>query len=183
MDETRATSFGSAAGAYQLGRPEYVDEHVAWLVEGVTGRVLDLAAGSGKLTRAVARLGFAVLAVDPDQRMLAEVGDLPTLAGRADAIPAADDSFAAVTVGQAWHWFDPATAGPEIARVLEPGGRLGLICHARRRSGATRQPSAHRRQAELRLRPQHHRLPGRSASLTWRFVRHALGGGRVGQAS
>jgi SAM-dependent methyltransferase len=103
----RATSFGADVAAYELGRPEYVDEHVAWLLDGVSGRVLDLAAGSGKLTRAIVRLGFDVVAVDPDA------------------------SVAAVTVGQAWHWFNPATAGPEIARTLASGGRLGLIWNTR----------------------------------------------------
>ena len=67
-DRARATSFGADVAAYEQGRPEYVDEHVAWLLEGVAGRVLDLAAGSGKLTRAVARLGFDVVAVDPPTR-------------------------------------------------------------------------------------------------------------------
>lgn len=127
----RATSFGTVAAAYQLGRPEYVDEHVAWLLEGVTGRVLDLAAGSGKLTRAVLRLGFDAVAVDPDERMLAEVGEAPTLAGRAESIPLPDASVSAVTVGQAWHWIDPEVAGPELVRVLVPGGRLGLIWNTR----------------------------------------------------
>lgn len=127
----RATSFGTVAAAYQLGRPEYVDEHVAWLLEGVTGRVLDLAAGSGKLTRTVLRLGFDAVAVDPDERMLAEVGEAPTLAGRAESIPLPDASVSAVTVGQAWHWIDPEVAGPELVRVLVPGGRLGLIWNTR----------------------------------------------------
>lgn len=127
----RATSFGTDVAAYELGRPEYVDDHVAWLLEGVSGRVLDLAAGSGKLTRALVRLGLDVVAVDPDAVMLAHNTAAPTLVGSADAIPLPDASVAAVTVGQAWHWFDPATAGPEIARVLAPGGRLGLIWNTR----------------------------------------------------
>jgi SAM-dependent methyltransferase len=127
----RATSFGADVAAYELGRPEYVDEHVAWLLDGVSGRVLDLGAGSGKLTRAIVRLGFDAVAVDPDADMLERNTAAPTLVGRADAIPVADGSVAAVTVGQAWHWFDPATAGPEIARVLRPRGRLGLIWNTR----------------------------------------------------
>ncbi len=121
----RATSFGTDVAAYELGRPEYVDEHVGWLLESVDGRVLDLAAGSGKLTRTLVRLGFDVVAVDPDAAMLAHNTAAPTLVGTADAIPLPDASVAAVTVGQAWHWFDPATAGPEITRVLVRGGRLG----------------------------------------------------------
>lgn len=127
----RATSFGADVAAYEQGRPEYVDEHVAWLLEGVQGRVLDLAAGSGKLTRAVRRLGFDVVAVDPDAQMLAHNVGVEGFVGTAEAIPLPDSSVAAVTVGQAWHWFDPAAAGPEIARVLVPGGRLGLIWNTR----------------------------------------------------
>lgn len=126
-----ATSFGAAVGAYELGRPGYAAEHVAWLLEGVRGRVLDLAAGSGKLTRAVTGLGFEAVAVDPDEQMLSRIADVPTLVGRAEAIPLPDDSVAAVTVGQAWHWFDHDTAGAEIARVLVPGGRLGLVWNIR----------------------------------------------------
>jgi SAM-dependent methyltransferase len=126
-----ATSFGAAVGAYELGRPGYAAEHVAWLLDGVHGRVLDLAAGSGKLTSAVTGLGFETVAVDPDEQMLGRIRDVPTLVGTAEAIPLQDDSVAAVTVGQAWHWFDPDAAGAEIARVLAPGGRLGLIWNIR----------------------------------------------------
>jgi len=126
-----ATSFGAAVGAYERGRPGYAAEHVAWLLDGVQGRVLDLAAGSGKLTRAVQGLGFDVVAVDPDEKMLSRVEDAETLIGTAESIPLPDASVAAVTVGQAWHWFDPAAAGAELARVLEPGGRLGLIWNIR----------------------------------------------------
>ncbi|MGC3993686.1 MAG: class I SAM-dependent methyltransferase [Propionicimonas sp.] len=128
---SRATSFGAGVAAYEQGRPEYVDEHVAWLLDGVRGRVLDLAAGSGKLTRAVTRLGFDIVAVDPDAQMLARNTGVETHLGTAEDIPLPDASVAAVTVGQAWHWFDPAPAGPEIARVLVPGGRLGLIWNTR----------------------------------------------------
>ena len=71
------------------------------------------------------------MAVDPDEQMLASNSTASTLAGRAEAIPLPDASVAAVTLGQAWHWLDPATAGPEIARVLVPGGRLGLVWNIR----------------------------------------------------
>lgn len=126
-----ATSFGVAVGAYELGRPGYAAAHVAWLLDGVQGRVLDLAAGSGKLTRAVTGLGFEAVAVDPDEQMLGRVEDVPTFVGTAEAIPLPDGSVAAVTVGQAWHWFDHDAAGAEIARVLTPGGRLGLVWNIR----------------------------------------------------
>jgi SAM-dependent methyltransferase len=126
-----ATSFGTNVAAYEKGRPDYLDEHVGWMLEGVDGVVLDLAAGSGKLTRSLVRLGFDVVAVDPDKQMLSRNLGVRTLLGRADAIPLPDASVAAVTVGQAWHWFDPLTASAEIARVLTPGGRLGLIWNTR----------------------------------------------------
>jgi SAM-dependent methyltransferase len=127
----RATSFGAAVDAYELGRPAYAAERVAWLLDGVAGPVLDLGAGSGKLTRAIGGLGFEVLAVDPDEQMLSRVRDVRTLVGTAEAIPLPEASVAAVTVGQAWHWFDPVAAGAEIARVLVPRGRLGLIWNIR----------------------------------------------------
>jgi SAM-dependent methyltransferase len=130
-DAERALSFGAAVDAYQAGRPEYDREHVAWLLAGVSGRVLDLGAGSGKLTHAIAGLGFEVVAVDPDEQMLSGIGDLPKVVGTAEQIPLPAASVAAVTVGQAWHWFDPVAAGVEIARVLRPGGRLGLIWNTR----------------------------------------------------
>ncbi len=131
MSDRRATSFGGDVDAYEKGRPEYVDEHVGWLLEGVTGRVLDLGAGSGKLTRTVRRLGFEVVAVDPDAQMLARNTGVESHAGTAESIPLPDASVAAVVVGQAWHWFDPTLAGPEAARVVVPGGRLGLIWNTR----------------------------------------------------
>lgn len=127
----RATSFGAAVGAYEVGRPDYEPQPVAWLLDGVTGRVLDLGAGSGKLTRVVQALGHDVIAVDPDAGMLSRNTSVETMIGSAEAIPLPAGSVGAVTVGQAWHWFDPRTAGPEIARVLAPGGRLGLIWNTR----------------------------------------------------
>lgn len=127
-------SFGAAAEAYEAGRPEYPVAAVSWLLAGVSGRVLDLGAGSGKLSRAVAALGFDVIAVDPDARMLAYNTAAETLLGAAEVIPLAGHSVAAVTVGQAWHWFDPAATGPELVRVLQPGGRLGLVWNVYDRS-------------------------------------------------
>ena len=126
-----ATSFGAAVTAYELGRPGYAREHVEWLLEGATGRVLDLAAGSGKLTRSLLVLGHEVVAVDPDEKMLARIEGVETVIGTAERIPLADRSVGAVTVAQAWHWFDPVAAGAEIARVLTPGGRLALVWNIR----------------------------------------------------
>jgi SAM-dependent methyltransferase len=131
----RASSFGRAADAYRRARPGYPAEAVRWLVpEGAT-RVLDLAAGTGKLTQALLALGVDVVAVEPDDAMRAQLEDAApgalALPGRADDIPLEDGAVDAVLVAQAWHWFDPTTALPEIARVLRPGGRLAVVWNVR----------------------------------------------------
>ncbi|WP_062387485.1 class I SAM-dependent methyltransferase [Demequina iriomotensis] len=132
----RSLSFGKAAADYAKGRPGYPLEAVDWLLEGVRGRVLDLGAGTGKLTEAIHRCRHAeVIAVDPDPVMLAtleaHVPRVATRLGRAEEIPLEDASVDAVVMGQAWHWVDPDTAAREIARVLAPGGVLGLIWNIR----------------------------------------------------
>jgi len=126
----RGSSFGGAAAAYAQHRPDYAEAAIRWALEPVADRtplrVLDLAAGTGKLTAAVARIGAEVTAVEPDQDMLAELRrELPevrALAGHAEQIPLPDGTVDAVVVGQAMHWFDLDRAMPEIARVLTPGG-------------------------------------------------------------
>jgi SAM-dependent methyltransferase len=94
-------------------------------------RVLDLAAGTGKLTAMLARLGTEVTAVEPDPAMLAELGrqlpSVPARPGSAEEIPLPDGSVDAVLAGQAMHWFDLDRAAPEIARVLTPGGVLAAL--------------------------------------------------------
>ncbi|WP_046504428.1 class I SAM-dependent methyltransferase [Streptomyces odonnellii] len=124
-----ASSFGAAAAAYAEHRPDYARAAVRWALEPAPGpRVLDLGAGTGKLTAATAALGAEVVAVEPDPGMLAELRrslpDVRALAGSAEAIPLPDASVDAVLAGNAMHWFDMAVAGPEIARVLAPGGVL-----------------------------------------------------------
>jgi SAM-dependent methyltransferase len=123
----QGSSFGAAAAAYAAHRPDYAEAAVRWALEPAPGqRVLDIGAGTGKLTAALLALGADVTAVEPDPAMLAQLrGWLPSarsLAGRAESIPLPDASVDAVLAGQALHWFDMATAGPEIARVLVPGG-------------------------------------------------------------
>jgi SAM-dependent methyltransferase len=131
----RASSFGRGADAYRRARPGYPAEAARWLVPESATRVLDLAAGTGKLTERLLTLGVEVVAVEPDDAMRAQLVDAApgalALPGRADDLPLEDDSVDAVVVAQAWHWFDPATALPEIARVLRPGGRLGVVWNVR----------------------------------------------------
>ncbi|HJQ03048.1 MAG TPA: class I SAM-dependent methyltransferase [Jatrophihabitans sp.] len=128
-DRQLSSSFGAAAVAYAEHRPDYAEAAVRWALEPAPGRrVLDLGAGTGKLTATLLALGVDVIAVEPDQAMLAELHrvlpDVPALPGRAEAIPLADGSVDAVLSGNAMHWFDMNNAGPEIARVLAAGGIL-----------------------------------------------------------
>ncbi|EWM63712.1 MULTISPECIES: class I SAM-dependent methyltransferase [Micromonospora] len=133
MDEDarrrHSSSFGAAAIAYAEHRPDYARAALRWALEPAPGaRVLDLGAGTGKLTATLAEVGDDVTAVEPDPAMLAELRrTLPgvrALSGSAEAIPLPDASVDAVVAGNAMHWFDMAVAGPEIARVLSPGGVL-----------------------------------------------------------
>lgn len=124
-----ASSFGAAAGAYAENRPDYAHAAVRWALTLAPGpRVLDLGAGTGKLTATLVGLGAEVVAVEPDPAMLTELRrSLPAvraLSGGAEAIPLPDASVDAVLAGNALHWFDMAVAGPEIARVLAPSGIL-----------------------------------------------------------
>jgi SAM-dependent methyltransferase len=129
------SSFGAAAAAYAEHRPDYADAAIRWALEPVSTRqllrVLDLGAGTGKLTAALVALGAEVTAVEPDPAMLAELrrslGSVTALAGSAEAIPLPDASVDAVLIGQAMHWFDLDRAVPEIARVLAPGGVLAAL--------------------------------------------------------
>lgn len=130
--DTHAYSFGNVAPAYDEHRPDYPEAAALWILASAPGtRVLDLAAGTGKLTRVLAAMGLDVVAVEPDEAMLGELREnLPavrSVQGRAETIPLPDGSVDAVLVGQALHWFDMTLAGPEIARVLAPGGVLGAM--------------------------------------------------------
>lgn len=124
-----ASSFGAAATAYAEHRPDYAPASVRWALETAPGsRVLDLGAGTGKLTAALVALGADVIAVEPDMAMLAELRRglpaVPAVRGAAEAIPLADASVDAVLAGNAMHWFDMDIAGPEMARVLVRDGVL-----------------------------------------------------------
>jgi ubiquinone/menaquinone biosynthesis C-methylase UbiE len=132
-------SFERVADLYERVRPEYPPDAIAWLVERLdlrAGRtVLDLGAGTGKLTRALVQTGAEVIAVEPGEAMLAElrqaVPEARAVLGAAERIPLADDSIDAVTVGQAFHWFRFDEAVPELHRVLRPGGGVGLLWNNR----------------------------------------------------
>lgn len=131
----RSLSFGSAAAAYERGRPTYPPEAIDWLLPSGARNVLDLGAGTGKLTTRLVERGLDVVAVDPVPEMLevltASLPKTVALLGTAEDIPLEDNSVDAVLVAQAWHWVDPARAVPEVARVLRPGGRLGLVWNTR----------------------------------------------------
>jgi SAM-dependent methyltransferase len=130
--QRRASSFGAAATQYAEHRPTYAEAAIRWCLAPVSGalpaRVADLGAGTGILTAALVELGADVIAVEPDQAMLAELRRrLPavrSVEGKAEALPLPERSVDAVLCGQAMHWFDMARALPEIARVLTPGGVL-----------------------------------------------------------
>jgi SAM-dependent methyltransferase len=132
-----ARGFARSADAYDRARPEYPPAAVAWLADRLglrPGRtVVDLAAGTGKLTRPLAATGADVIAVEPVAEMRARIGPAATraLEGTAEAIPLPDASADAVTVAQAFHWFDGPAALAEIHRVLRPGGGLAVVWNRR----------------------------------------------------
>jgi SAM-dependent methyltransferase len=124
-----AQSFGAAASEYERVRPEWPQAAVerAAALLGLTreAEVVDLAAGTGKLTRLLAKRFERVVAVEPDERMRALLDG--AVAGTAERIPLPDASADAVFVGDAFHWFDAPVALAEIARVLRPRGGLVLL--------------------------------------------------------
>ena len=132
---TQGTSFGAAADIYERGRPPYPAEALDWLVPAHAKRVVDLGAGTGKLTRQLVERGLDVIAVEPSAGMRDQlhrvVPDVPVLAGTGERMPLAPHSADAILVAQAWHWVDEGLGVPEAARVLRPGGRLGLVWNRR----------------------------------------------------
>ena len=130
-----AHSFGGVADAYERGRPTYPAEAVRWMLGEHPLTVLEVGAGTGKLTRVLTDLGHDVQATDPDAAMLhileKEVPGARTAQASAEDIPLGDASVDAVIAAQAFHWFDLGRALPEVARVLRPGGRLCLVWNTR----------------------------------------------------
>ena len=129
-------------GDYEAARPSYPPDAVAWFVENLRlapgRRVADVAAGTGKLTRLLVPTGAELLAVEPVPGMRATfrplLPEVPLVAATAEAMPFRAAALDAITVAQAWHWFEHDRATAEAARVLRPGGRLGLVWNARDRS-------------------------------------------------
>jgi SAM-dependent methyltransferase len=136
-DESRgpATSFALVADSYERSRPGYPEDAVRWLVGDRPLDVVDLGAGTGKLTRSLVALGHRVTAIEPLPEMLehipAAAPGAAAILGSAEIIPLPDAFADAVTSAQAFHWFDHPVALPEIARVLRPEGRLALVWNTR----------------------------------------------------
>lgn len=139
IHDSAARGFGAGADAYERGRPHHSADAVARLVNelaiGPDSHVLDLAAGTGKLTRQLAPTGAIVVAVEPVAEMRAKLAeilpDVEAIEGSAERIPLPERAVDVVVVGQAFHWFDGVPALGEIHRVLKPSGGLGLIWQAR----------------------------------------------------
>jgi SAM-dependent methyltransferase len=130
-----ALSFGGVADAYDRARPSYPVEAARWLTGDGKLTVLELGAGTGKLTEVLVAAGHRVIATDPSPEMLARLRAraVPFAVGvsGAEAIPAPSRSVDVVVSAQAFHWFDHDRALPEIARVLRPGGVLALVWNQR----------------------------------------------------
>lgn len=135
--QQHADSFQNGAEDYDKYRPAYPEQSVQWLRGAASGSldVLDLGAGTGKLSGQLLAHGDRVTAVDPSADMLrvasTRMPHLTTIMGTGEHIPIPDSSVDLVTVAQAWHWMDVEVVTREVLRVLRPGGRLGLIWNTR----------------------------------------------------
>ncbi|MEU4344090.1 class I SAM-dependent methyltransferase [Nocardia sp. NPDC023852] len=131
----RANSFGAHAAAYAEHRPDYPAAAIQWALKPIAHKqapvVLDLGAGTGKLTEGLLAAGATVIAVEPDAEMRAELvrrlPEVTTYDGAAESIPLPNSSVDAIVAGQAFHWFDQQRAFPELARVLCDGGVFAAL--------------------------------------------------------
>jgi ubiquinone/menaquinone biosynthesis C-methylase UbiE len=139
INSIAAKGFGNSADSYERGRPEYPAEAVEYLIQSLEispqSKVMDLAAGTGKLTRLLVPTKAALVAVEPVEEMrkkfIVQLPGIEILSGTAENIPVQSSSFDAVVVAQAFHWFAGDSALMEINRVLKPKGKLGLIWNVR----------------------------------------------------
>jgi SAM-dependent methyltransferase len=138
VHETASKAWGDSAEVYERARPGYPPEAIDFLHElglGPDSDVLDLAAGTGKLTRALIAAGARVTAVEPlfamRQMLQQRLPEATVMEGTAERIPVQDGTADLVTVAQAFHWFDADVAAADIARVLRPGGGLAAIWNVR----------------------------------------------------
>ncbi len=129
-------SFQDGGEHYDRVRPGYPADSADWLI-GSIGRTAgvadaaDIGAGTGKFTALLVERGLAVTAVDPSADMLAQLrfslSGVPATEGTAEDTGLPEGAFDVVSVAQAWHWCDPIPASTELARILRPGGVLGLV--------------------------------------------------------
>jgi SAM-dependent methyltransferase len=152
--------FADVADRYDRGRPDYPPAVVTALGLASGARVLDLAAGTGKLTRVLRAAGLDVVAVEPQPAMRARLPG--ALDGTAENLPLGDASVDAVTIGDAWHWFDHAAASAELERVVRPGGVVAILWQYPHREGMPEWATA-LGEILLPLRGEH---PGFAAQMT-----------------
>src|SRR3954454_23793831 len=139
VHETARRAFACAADVYEESRPGYPPEAIGWLIEELDprprGTAVDLAAGTGKLTRLLTPTGAAVVAIEPVDEMRAALvqtaSDADARGGTAERTGLGGASADAVTVAQAFHWFDGPAAPAETHRTLRPAGRLALVWNVR----------------------------------------------------
>jgi SAM-dependent methyltransferase len=142
VHDVAATGFDAEADAYERARPSYPPDAVTWLVDALRiapgATLVDLAAGTGKFTRLLTDTRARLVAVEPVDGMRAILQhtqpDVPVLSAVAEALPLRGESVDAITIAQAFHWFDAERSLAELQRVLRPGGRMGVIWNARDRS-------------------------------------------------
>lgn len=188
VDPSAAIGFGRAAADYERGRPGYPPAAIDLLTEELglwpRSRIVDVGAGTGKLTRALTDRGWRLVAVEPvpgmrDQLRTAVPG-VKVLDGTAEQLPFRDGSVDAVLVGQAFHWFDVEAAAAEIARVLVPRGGLGVIRNAWDRSvawlGEMQALIDERRPRPSRIDSWRERLEqtGRFSALSGEVIKHIV---------